>query len=286
MKKNKAIKIINHGALTAFISGLITFFLVLAPHIIGLNKSLLAWNSKIIFFDVIFVFSCAYFIFKRSRVATVLMLIYFMLSKMILFLQNNNLYMLLASAVFTYFFIRAVYGAFIYHKIENTDKDKPKWIMILFIILSTGAFFGMASYIVYKDITAPPKDMLLGENIKKYHKDILVENDIVKEDEKINYFYSTGNKSILEGGSILTDNRVLSYKKIKDTLNIKQLYFNQISTIEQIYVGNSIISSKYRIKSKNKEDFLEIDLTSKNRADILFIGLLKAKIAYEEFKSF
>ena len=60
--------------------------------------------------------------------------------------------------------------------------------------------------------TLPSIEVQAGGNVSQRDKDALISNAVVSKDDHIEYFYSSGFTSILEGGSILTDDRVILYQ--------------------------------------------------------------------------
>jgi len=82
--------------------------------------------------------------------------------------------------------------------------------------------------------------------------------------------------SILEGGSVLTDDRVIMYFTNEDNeLEIYELYFSEIATVELVSMGNMFNNSVYRVHSFNPDAWLEISLSAEKRGDIMFIERLR-----------
>ncbi len=91
------------------ISGAITLLLTFSLNIPGL------------FIDVFLTFGLSFGIYKKSRVCAVIIFVYFIFSKLVLWesLKGNPIG-LIVSIVFVYFFWQGVQGTFAYHKITKT----------------------------------------------------------------------------------------------------------------------------------------------------------------------
>ena len=57
----------------------------------------------------------------------------------------------------------------------------------------------------------PSTEVVTGSKMNSKDVSLLIEKSVINQNEKIEYFYSEGFSSILEGGSILTNNRVIVY---------------------------------------------------------------------------
>ena len=107
----------------------------------------------------------------------------------------------------------------------------------------------------------------------------VVENNIIAPNERIKYFYSEGFLSIKEGGSILTDERVIVYWQ-KDDGAIERwwLPFGQIASVELTEEGNYLNDSTYRVTSFDNQYWLDLYLSFENRGDIKFVNALRKKV--------
>jgi serine/threonine-protein kinase len=74
-----------------------------------------AWELS----DVAFIGGMAYGIYRRSRICAVLMLLYFIASKIIISVTLGRPSGLAMGLVFVYFFWQGVVGTFEYHKLEK-----------------------------------------------------------------------------------------------------------------------------------------------------------------------
>ena len=128
--------------------------------------------------------------------------------------------------------------------------------------------------------TLPSNKVQAGSEVSQHDKDLLILNSIVSIDDQIEYFYSEGFSSILEGGSILTDDRVILYLPGEDQrLEVYEIYFDDVSSIELLEAGSILSDSIYKIDSYKSDSWLAIALSVENGGDLKFIEALRAKIA-------
>ena len=280
MNKEEAIRATRNGAIAACISGGAT--LIFAVFAISGNASskYAYWNDPAIFFDVALIFVCAFGIFKKSRLAAVSIFAYFISSKILIMAETGIPPGILASIFFIYFYARAIQGSFIYHKIEKSTNPNYKstsklayfiGIPILLIFLVIIGFGVLTTTGVF-----PSTEVLSGQKISQKDKNDLISNEIITADDKIQYFYSNGITSILEGGSVLTDDRVILYMPDEnDKIGVYEIYFEDIASIELVQPGGSLDDSIYKINSHIPDAWLQISLSAENKGDKKFINALQ-----------
>jgi hypothetical protein len=125
----------------------------------------------------------------------------------------------------------------------------------------------------------PSTDVQSGVEMLQKDKDTLVSNNILNINDKIQYFYSNGLTSILEGGSVLTENRVILYLKDENLeLQVYEIDFNDISSVELIENGNYMNDSIYRVNSYQPDAWIQLALSAEDRGDVRFIEALRSNI--------
>lgn len=106
---------IRHGVVAGCISGGITLVVALAS-MSGLTiEGIDAW----MLLDVVLIFGLAYGIWRRSRAAATAMLVYFVASKLIQFVESGQPSGLLISALFVYLYARAMLATFKLHTLRR-----------------------------------------------------------------------------------------------------------------------------------------------------------------------
>lgn len=153
-----------------------------------------------------------------------------------------------------YFYGRAIQGAYAFHKIEKQENPDyqatPKWFYYIGIpsLVILTVFMGIG--LMTMTGALPSTEVQVGADVAPAEKQLLVTNRIISERDNIQYFYSVGLASVLEGGSILTDERIILYLP-SDTEEIEayEIYFEDITSIELISEGDLLNNSVYQINS-------------------------------------
>jgi len=282
MNRTEAIKATKNGAIAAIISGVLTLAVFLFAIFSNASGTMQLWNDPTILFDVILIFACAYGIYIKSRFAAVLLFCYFILAKIYIGVETGKASGIGLSLVFLYFYAKAIQGAFAFHKIEKAEnpdyKTTPKWIyytgipiLVIFLVLFGVGFMTITGVL-------PSEEVQPGAKVFVKDRDTLVSNAIITKDDHIEYFYSFGITSIMEGGTVLTDDRVILYMPDENQkLQVYEIYFNDIVSIELVEIGNAMNDSIYRINSNTPDAWLQIPLSTTNRGDTKFIEALRAK---------
>lgn len=110
----EVLKKIKNGWIAALISGCAT---LIFTTIAIFGKDITGFVDSSMLFDVGLIFLLAYGIYKKSRTASTLMLVYFIASKLIQWAQTGNLSGIIMSIIFVYFYFQAMIGTYQYHKI-------------------------------------------------------------------------------------------------------------------------------------------------------------------------
>jgi hypothetical protein len=284
MDRSEAIKATKNGAIAACISGTLTLGFVLVAIFSNSNGAIALWNDPSNFFDIILLFVCAYGIYKKSRAAAIILFIYFILSKILIGVETGKISGIGLGLVFLYFYGKAIQGAFVFHKMEKAEnpnyKTTPKWVyftgvpvLIIFVVLIGVGLMTMTG-------AMPSTEVQAGEDVLQSDKDALITNNVIFENDTLKYFYSFGFTSVLDGGSVLTSDRVILYMPDENQeLQVYEIYFNDISSIELIEMGNLMNDSIYRVNSHTPDAWIQMPLSTESRGDIKFIESLRSLIS-------
>ncbi len=113
------------------------------------------------------------------------------------------------------------------------------------------------------------------------HMDVLLTEGIIDQGEQIEHFYSEGLLSVREGGSVLTDRRVIAYAEDEDDeLWIFEFAFDEIVSIEQVQEGTMFDYAVYLVNGEGEDNYLELWLPHENGDAARFVGALQAKIGH------
>src|SRR5690606_7600414 len=107
--------------------------------------------------------------------------------------------------------------------------------------------------------------------------DLLVTEGILKEEEKVELFYSAGLTSIIEDGNILTDRRVISYELVDGELLIYSAKFAEIANIVIIQEGDYLNDTIIEIWKLDNNGF-RLFLSTESDGDKRFIDEIKRKV--------
>jgi len=282
MTRQEAIKAANTGAIAACISAAMTVALCLYALVREAEGGDSWWGSPIHLLDALFIFGCAYGVYKKSRLAAVLVLVSFVLSKALIAVETGNMPGAGIAIVLSYFFVRAVQGVFVFHKIERAENPnyKPVSKRFYFIAAPIGALLVLlmgAGFMATVGVI-PSSTVQTGAQMFQKDRDTLIEHNIVASDDQILFFYAAGLISILEHGNVLTDDRVIYYfTDDEKELKIYELYFEEIASVELVSKGNLIENSLYRVHA-TMQGWLSLLLSTENQGDELFVRELEQRI--------
>lgn len=112
------LKKIRNGWIAALISGCFTLVIALVA-MNGLDITGLGGPE--LFIDVVLIFALTYGIYRKSRIAATIMLIYFIFSKIVIWQETGRPNGLLVALIFLYFYTQAMIATFQYHKLTKTE---------------------------------------------------------------------------------------------------------------------------------------------------------------------
>jgi len=126
----------------------------------------------------------------------------------------------------------------------------------------------------------PSTEVLAGNEVAAGDLALLTEKGVLLDDEEIEYFYSYGFSSVLEGGSILSDRAVIIYYEDEDTnIEIYELEFSEIESIEILEEGGVFADSMYMIQGAEEDSWIIVDLSVENDGHLKFMNALNSKVA-------
>jgi serine/threonine-protein kinase len=121
MDLQKAEKAIKGAWVAAVISGSITL-LVAVLSLVGVRLfNFTAW----VLIDVALIFGLAYGIYRKNRACAVIMFVYFIISKIYMFIIGGGVAGLPLAIVFAYFFFQGIRGTFAYHSLKKSVPETP-----------------------------------------------------------------------------------------------------------------------------------------------------------------
>ena len=288
MTKEEAIKATKDGGVAACISaGLTTIILIIAIMAKGEGK-LGFYSDPWIFLDVAIILVCAFGMFKKSRTAAVIAFAHYAACKFFMATDAQSGTgiggSVIGAIIFLYYYGRAIKGAFVYHRIEKRENPQYRgaavWLKIIGIavVLIIVGLIGLG--ILAESGFTPSIEVQFGDKIREKDIASLVQNGIISSNDNITCFYSQGFTSILEGGNILTDNRVILYfTDENDQMQLYEIWLPEITDIELESKGDFLNDSVYVVNTADPEIWLKLFLSTEANGDEKFVKLLNEKIA-------
>ena len=283
MNKVEAVKATRNGAIAAIISAVITVVVVLIAMNADADGKLAIWNDPSNFLDVLLVVACAYGMYRKSRGAAVIIFIYFIVSKIIIALETQIYSGFGTALLFLYFYGKAIQGSFVYHRLEKNDNPDYKPASKLSYILGIPSSLLVTVLIGYSLMSTtgvvPSTRVQSANEINTNDIAVLIDNGIVPEDEKVEYFYSQGLSSILESGNVLTNGRVILYLTDENSeLQVYQIPLNEVTDVSMESQGDTFNESVYKVSTENPDQWLKLFLSAEQKGDRKFVKALQTRM--------
>ena len=103
----------------AWVAGCVSGTLTLIVTLIAMGGASLPGFDAWVLIDVALIFGLTYGIYRKSRACAVIMLVYFVVSKLLAMMEAGAASGLLVAAIFTYYFWQGVAGTFAWYKLQH-----------------------------------------------------------------------------------------------------------------------------------------------------------------------
>lgn len=286
MTRDEAIKATKTGAIAACVSAAVTgiAYFIAAANEVERFDDFGFLNDPMLMFDVVLLLVLAFFIYKKSRVASVVILLYFILSKIFLFLETGKIQGVFVSVLFIYFYARAAWGSFVFHKDEKLNnpnyRTTPKWILIGTSALGAVliGLIGLGTLTMTSVMT--PTEVLPGDQLNSAHVESLIETGLVGSVEDIEMFYSTSLKDIKAEGTILLKDKVILYMTPQGgDFQAYEIVFNDIVDVSVVEPGGPLSDAVYKLSGEEENNWMQISLSTERGGDKKFIEIVKARMS-------
>jgi len=149
-----------------------------------------------------------------------------------------------------------------------------KYVFILLII------FGAGFTVLEQFDLAAPTAVVTGKQMSQGYKDTLRQNNLLKEDEKPIYFYSTALFDILEDGNMLTDKRVVSYfiDEGDTDITVFALKYEDITEMQIMQEGDFLNDTMIYIYAKEEENDFFLLFSAEDGGDKKVLNYLKSRL--------
>ena len=240
------------------------------------------WNDWSIIGDIAIIIVLAFFIKRKSRFAASTILIYFLISKIMLFsadLNNLRISSFITSLIIIFFFARGAYATFVYHKlerVENPDYKTPSK-KGLFIGLPIIIFFIVAGWLIA--VTPGTMEVMKSSEISAIIKNKLTEAEVTKKGEKIDFFYSYGISDIIEEGVVFTDEYLIYYITEEDKTKSYRLPYSNMKEIRLKEKGDYFNDTIIEINFKGSENWIPVYLNTRLDRDMEVFNKIQSLIS-------
>jgi len=109
----------------AWIAGIISSVVTLIASLLPLFGASIAGFNLFNLADVALIAGLTVGIWRKSRICALIMLVYFIASKVMLISKTGNSAGLIMGAVFAYFYFQGVRGTFAWHKLQKETAGEP-----------------------------------------------------------------------------------------------------------------------------------------------------------------
>ena len=222
-----------------------------------------AWN----FLDVFIILACALGMYRKSRVATVMVFVYFLISRLDALNQHFSYFSFVIMVVVLFFYGKAIQGSFAFHRLQRADNPNYKATSKLTYIIGVPSVLFVAVVLMIELIftTGVIRSFRVQSGNEMENKDIAELRDlgIVSKKDKIKYFYSSGLLSILESGHILTQDRVISYATDEAKgLHVYEIPLTEVTNVaiesEGETFGGTVLHNVYLVSTNDPERWLQL----------------------------
>jgi len=125
----------------------------------------------------------------------------------------------------------------------------------------------------------PSERVLNAQDVSGNHYDVLLAEGIIEQGEMIEYFYSEGFLSIKEGGSILTNYRVIAYEQ-NEHGQIDSYYIpnDEIAAVTLVQQGDAMNFSIYQVSGPGEQSWIYLLLPHEYGDGERFANAVRGKI--------
>ncbi|GAB60759.1 hypothetical protein [Rheinheimera nanhaiensis] len=283
MTRDEAIRATRNGAIAACISGTLTVVVMAFAISTDAEGSFALFNNPLNLVDAALIFICAFGMYKHSRTAAVVILLYFIASKAIIAVETSKAPGIGMALVFVYFYGKAIQGAFAYHRLEQqADPEYRAMSRKGGVFLGAGVLIAvlMIGFSLFSTFgVVPSTRVLAGNEIPEADIKLLEEKGILVAGDQVEFFYAQGLTSVLESGNILTTSHViLYYTEDNGKLNIYALPLDEVTAVEIEKPGTPVSDSIYIVRTETPDRWIKLFLSIEQKGDQKFVAALKARI--------
>jgi len=166
---------------------------------------------------------------------------------------------------------------------KNTSDKKisRRWIKYFIVPITSILVILFIIGLLLQTSILPSTAVQKGSELSKENNIELINNKIISKNDNILFFYSEGSLSILEGGQLITDDKIISYQKNEEGLiEVNEMYFKNVKEVILEEKGSFLLDSTYKIigNENAKYENITIFLSTESDKDKDFINAIYKKI--------
>ena len=284
MNITEAIKATRNGAIAASISAGLTIVMIVIAIKTNADGELGLWNDPANFIDVAFVLACAVGMYRKSRAASVLVFIYFLVSKIIIAIETQVYSGIFIAIVFLYFFGKAIQGSFTYHSLKKAENPDYITTSVWAYVVGVPAAFVFVLILSFGLLSAtgilPSTKVQSASEIGVDDIRMLRDYGVIYFDDTIIYIYSQGLTSVLESGSILTLDSVIIYGQNENNeIEVYDIPLHEITDVVLESQGGVFTDSVYRLNTEDPDKWARLYLPTEQDGDRKFVEALRGMMS-------
>ena len=261
MNREGAIKATRQGAIAGVCVCTITLILFIIGYLGNYSEDILGYyNDPLILIDLSAALLFTFGIYKRSRAASISMVVLYLVSQVFFYFEGFSLGPItditstIVALIILWFFVKAVQGTIVFHRIEKAENPNYKKTSKIwyYVGIPIGAIF-MGLVALGGAITVgylPDTFVQSGDEISEFAYSSLIDAQIISEVDKVKYIYVDG-MSWAESGQLLTqDSLVLYYPDDDGSLEVFVMPYESITKVSLEQMGDGWLSdSVYSFES-------------------------------------
>ena len=250
MNREGAIKATHQGAIAGVFVSTITLILFIIGYLGNYSEGILGYfNEPLIFIDIVFTLLLTFGIYKRSRAASISMVVLYLVSQVIFYFEELSLGVLAADIfssilglIVLWFFVKAVQGTIVFHRIEKVENPNYKktskiWYYVgipIGTILMGLVALGGAIVVGY----LPDTFVQSGDEISEFGYSSLIDAQIISEVDKVKYIYVDSMTWAVSGQLLTQDSLVLYYTDEDGSLEVFVMPYESITKVSLEQMGD------------------------------------------------
>ncbi len=287
MTRDEAIKATFNAAIAAWVSAAFTTVVVAVAVFRNSAGDFAYWNDPLAVIDFVVLAGLAFGVYRKSRALAIVLLLYFIAAKIIMVVDTGKIPGIAISLIFVYFFAKGIIGAFAFHRIEREGNPTYRPTS-----RARACAIGAASFLTVTLITiallstlgvTPSYRVEAGDEISTATVRTLTDSGVITADEDLLFAYPHGAFSVLDGGNLLTDTRVILYYREQDgSVVAYSIPLDEVTDVQLVEQGGSFSDSVYIVGTADPDNWIQLVLSTERNGDEKFVHAIRKRIAQKQ----